>query len=223
MGPGRTERSAFAARLTRKSHSLPRRAKRAFPASTTEDEVGSESRGAAHTRPRPPVRPPSPPEATASAGARRRRPHSSSARSSRAMSFLPSVQRFRARRGRGLAQARRSDVTARARLSGVRPAPAGGRGLRGTRGTVVPGGGTSVTFCRVVKGDRPGAQPPQTLPSQLGLVLCIPNNGQMFASVREGLKARLPGRNSLWGLYKPPATRPDRWKSASSNQGRPKS
>lgn len=81
-----------------------------------------------------------------------------------------------------------------------------------------------MTLCRVVKGDKPSAERPQILPSQLGLVLCIPEMGQMFINTRKGLKARLTGQKlRLWGLYKPPANRLDRWKSVSSNQDRPNS
>lgn len=63
----------------------------------------------------------------------------------------------RGRAGRGLPRARGGDVTAGAGLSGQLPARARG-GVLPVSWTVGPGGGTSVTLDRVVKGDGPCAR-----------------------------------------------------------------
>lgn len=125
-----------------------------------ENEAGSEPQRAMPTRPCPPVRLPSPAPAAASAGARRRRPHRSSARSSRAMSVVSSARA--AARTRGGAFPGRGWVTSRCapgcpvRCLSRRV----GRDLGGIMGTVGSGGGTSVTLCRVVKGDRQSTELP---------------------------------------------------------------
>ena len=158
--------------------------------------------GSARLRPRSlstrPARPPSPPRATASAGARRRQPHSSSVRSSRAMCVLLGAQRSQECRGRGRGGAffGRGVVTSRRapgcptrcllqRVGGALCGSGSGavRPRSGRAGAVGPGGGTSVTLCRVVKGDGRARRAAGALVRrQLGLGLCIPEMGPMLTS-----------------------------------------
>lgn len=89
---------------------------------------------------------------------------------------------------------RRAMTSRTARGAGAQRAPAGGPGFRGSRGTVRPGGGTSVTLRRVVKGDGPSAELSRALPSQLGLSLSIPKMGQTMP-LSGGLERTAPGHS----------------------------
>lgn len=88
---------------------------------------------------------------------------------------------------------RRVMTSLTARRASALPAPAGGPGFGGTRGTVRPGSGTSVTLRRVVKGDGPSAALPRALPSQPGLGLCIPRMGAMIPDPG-GFERTAPGQ-----------------------------
>lgn len=129
-------------------------------------------------------------------------------------------------RGRGLPPVRRGDVTIRAGLPGPLPAPVAGprHPWRGrslpTRGQSGLGAGTSVTFCRVVKGDGPcllGC--PRPSPTY-GASVCASVSEQILAPTRKGVRRWRPRTavNSC-GVWELQAAGPPRRQSVSSSRG----
>lgn len=121
---------------------------------------------------------------------------------------------------------RRGDVTIRAGLPGPLPAPAAGprHPWRGrslpTRGQSGLGAGTSVTFCRVVKGDGPCVLGcPRPSPTY-GASVCASVSGQILAPTRKGVRRWRPRTAvNACGVWELQAAGPARGQSVSSSRG----